>query len=119
MSHARYAVHRPMHSSPPAGRFQGLSQSEYYQKSLDKIAALFVVRMLGKEGGDFYPVVFECVTGAEQFGLFAVLMIVGDFGTGVKVVVADFQPCGAYCRPVDGGLRRFFSGGKGAAYASV
>ena len=103
----------------PLAVFKDFLNQSIIKKSLDKIAALCVVRMLGKEGGDFYPVVFECVTGAEQFGLFAVLMIVGDFGTGVKVVVADFQPCGAYCRPVDGGLRRFFSGGKGAAYASV
>ena len=103
----------------PLAVFKDFLNQSIIKKSLDKIAALFVVRMLGKEGGDFYPVVFEWVTRAEQFGLFAVLMIVGDFGTGVKVVVADFQPCGAYCRPVDGGLRRFFSGGKGAAYASV
>ena len=103
----------------PLAVFKDFLNQGIIKKSLDKIAALFVVRMFGKEGGDFYPVVFECVTGAEQFGLFAVLMIVGDFGTGIKVVVADFQPCGAYCRPVDGGLRRFFSGGKGAAYASV
>ena len=103
----------------PLAVFKDFLNQSIIKKSLDKIAALFVVRMLGKEGGDFYPVVFVCVTGAEQFGLLAVLMIVGDFGTGGKIVVADFQTCGAYCRPVDGGLRRFFSGGKGAAYASV
>lgn len=100
----------------PLAVFKDFLNQGIIKKSLDKIAALFVVRMLGKEGGDFYPVVFECVTGAEQFGLFAVLMIVGDFGTGVKVVVTDFQPCGAYCCPVDGGLRRFFPG---IVYTSV
>ena len=103
----------------PLAVFKDFLNQGIIKKSLDKIAALFVVRMFGKEGGDFYPVVFECVTGAEQFGLFAVLMIVGDFGTGVKVVVADFQPCGACRRPVNGGLRRFLPGRGSVAYTSV
>ena len=103
----------------PLAVFKDFLNQGIIKKSLDKIAALFVVRMFGKEGGDFDSMVFQGVAGAEQFGLFAVLMVIGDFGTGVKVVVADFQPCGAYRRPVDGGLRRFFPGGEGVAYTSV
>ena len=86
------------------------------EKSLNKIAALLAARMVGKEGGDFCPVIFEFVTGAEQFVLFIVLVVIRDFGTCVKVVMAELQPCGACRRPVNGGLRRFFPG---IVYTSV
>ena len=96
--------------------FKNFFNQGIIKKSLDKIAALFVVRMLGKEGGDFCPVIFEFVTGAEQFVLFIVLVVIRDFGTCVKVVMAELQPCGACRRPVNGGLRRFFPG---IVYTSV
>ena len=69
--------------------------------------------MFGKECGDFHPVIFEGVAGAEQFIFFAVLVVVGDFRTGVKIVVAELKPRGAYRRPVDGLL--FFLRWEGVA----
>ena len=56
--------------------------------------------------------VFQCVAGAKQLGLFAVLMIVGNFRVDIKVVMAELKPCGAYCCPV-GGLLLFFLRGEG------
>ena len=88
-------------------------------QNIDKIAALFAVRVDGKECGDLNSVVFQRVAGAEKFLLFPILMIIGRVGTGVKIMVADLQTCGAYRRPVDRGLRRFFPGGEGIAYTSV
>ncbi len=60
--------------------------------------------MGGKKCGDFNPVVFQRVAGTEKFLLFPIFMIVGYIGSGVKIVVADLQTCGADCRPVDWSL---------------
>ena len=101
--------------------FKNFFNQGIIKESLDKIAALFVVRVSGKERSDFSSVVFQGVAGAKQFLLFAVLVIIGDFRAGVKVMVAEFQPCGAYRRPVDGSLPLFFlrrEGGGQLAYTS-
>ena len=92
----------------PLAVFKDFLNQSIIKKSLDKIAALFVVRMLGKEGGDFGSVVFQCVAGAEKFGFFTILVVIRSFGTGVKIVVTGLQPCRACHRPVNGGLRRLF-----------
>ena len=92
--------------------FKNFFNQGIIKKSLDKIAALFVVQMFSKESGDFSSVVFQSIAGTEQFSLFAVLMIIRDFGACVKIVAADFQPREACCRPVDRWLRRFFLRGE-------
>ena len=85
------------------------------EKRPDKIAALFAVRVFGKESGDFHPIVFKGITGAEQFVFLAVLVIVGDFRAGVKVMLADLKSRGAYRSQVNRCL--FFCGeGSGQAY---
>ena len=68
--------------------------------------------MFSKEGGDFHPIIFEGVADAEQFIFLAVLVIVWDFRTGVKVVMAGFKPRGCF-------LRFFLAGERvGQAYTS-
>ena len=103
----------------PLAVFKDFFDQGIIKKSLDKIAALFAVLVFSKKGGDFNYMVFQGIVGTEQFRLFAVLMVIRDFGMGVKVVVADFQPRGACRRPVNGGLRRFLPGRGSVAYTSV
>lgn len=58
----------------PLTTFQNLLGEGVIEESLQIITALSVVRVVGKERGNFNSMIFQCIAGAKQFVLFVVLM---------------------------------------------
>ena len=58
----------------PLTTFQNLLGEGVIEESLQIITAFSVVPMVGKERGNFNPVIFQRIAGAKQLILFVVLM---------------------------------------------
>ena len=55
---------------------QNLFDEGVVKETPNKIAAFLPIRMVGKECGNFYSVVFQGIAGADQFVLFVVVIVV-------------------------------------------